>query len=176
MLRLALRRWTAASIVLTLAALLCGCNSLPKDWPIKELTLPPNSHKAEVPHRINDLRATLSQLPQVDKQMGKGKPKWVVAFNAEGGWDAVVNHVGGKLTAAGYTGWEPSQGWQGGDLLSSLTGASKLDEAAHIYKNPDAPYTVVLLNVQNMATKLSEGANEEGDFVIDIWETAAPAS
>jgi len=176
MLRTNSRRLTAAGVLLCFAtALLVGCPGLPKDWPIKELTLPPGSSVAEMPHRMNDMRTNVTQLPGLDKIVSSA-PKYKVAFNCEGGWDKVTSSVDGQLTPLGYTKWSAPTGWQGLGMMAGLTGATNIEDVVRIYSSPKDPYTIVVFNVGNLSTKLDEGGNEEGDFVMEITEKAAPAS
>ena len=173
MLRSNLRHGAALSLLTCLAlAALASCSGLPKDWPIKQLTLPPGSHVAEIPNRLRDMRTNVTQVPEVGKVIDP-KPKWEVAFNTEGGWTAVISSVSGQLTPLGYTEWKPSEGWSGGGTLAGLTGSTKLEDVVHIYQSKE--FSVVVLNVQNVATHAGEGANEEGSFVIDI-SPVAPAT
>jgi hypothetical protein len=171
------RRVALGILFLGLATLLGSCAGLPKDWPIKELTLPPGSSVAEMPHRINDLRTNLTQLPKVDRVISSS-PKSKVAFNCEGGWDTVVSHVQAKLQPLGYTAWTPGENWQGGGTLAGLTGTTKLDDVVRVFISTTAHLTVVVLNVQNLATTAREGGNEEGAYVIEISDnnlTAPPS-
>jgi hypothetical protein len=161
----------AAALLLLPLLLAAGCTGLPKDWPIKELQLPPQAHAAAIPHRINDLRTNLTQVPGLDGLVDS-HPKWEVAFNDDMGWNEVSSFISGELTPLGYKTWQPPEGWQGSGTLAGLTGSTKVEQVMLVFQAKDKP-TVTLLNVSNMATTLHEGGNEEGAFVLDISEPPA---
>lgn len=158
------RALLACALLATLA--LCSCSPLPKDWPIKELTLPPASTAAAVPEKARSLRERLNRIEGVEDRIPL-TPKYEVAFNTKSDWDSIISSVTGQITPLGFKEWKPAETANADEQAAGLAGGQSFANLIRIYEKEDKSMFVFIINTSAM-TSSGDPIDTEGDYILGI--------
>jgi hypothetical protein len=145
---------------------LAACSSLPKGWPIKELTLPPKSTVAAMPERARTLREKINIVPEIGGRIPL-MPAFAVAYKSEIGWDQQVSSVESQLTPLGYTAWKPTRVSEVQGVVSSIGEAKDFDSTIRIWESPDKKQVVNLINC-TVLVEMGQSIDKPGDYILCI--------
>lgn len=149
-------RHRGLALLIALCVLLPACKvahyrdpneSLPKDWPIPQLTMPGDVELKREPAALH------AQDPSMTTR------EWIVAFDKDGDWPGLVTHVEGCLKPLGYLRQKVTGGPAGFDIGEMQT-----------YYSPDYKTRVLLSNGVGFP-----GLIEVHDVEFAVWIIESPA-
>jgi hypothetical protein len=166
MMKHSLRRALALVAGLLCLSLLGACSPLPKDWPIKELTLPEGATPGAVPRKLKTLREVLNHIKEVGDRIPLA-PRYEVAFNSSASWDSMVQSVNSQLSPLGYKEWKPSDMQTADAETEGAAGGQKFSAVVHLWEKDDKSMLVFLFNTSQL-TSAGDPIDREGDYILGI--------
>ena len=155
-----------------LLLMLGSCASiLPKDWPIKGMTLPRGCRVATKPAMMANMD---SAMPDVF-----GDQKWDVCFNYDKGWDALVAHLDKNMAGLGYQSSDLVGGMQkyleGGDKNPApwKDALPDMSNFSRMYNKEGSGYLIMLQNMSMFKGMEGKAETDVASFCLSVVKIGA---